>query len=146
MIINNLGEIWIELTMIPFLLVMSVFLSGRMATTSEINKRFVRLVISTLAAACLEAYLELFGDMNGTTIYTKIFYALIVINAYCLMTYVAAYTRSNSPRLIGINFFLLSIAITLLLITNPDLLYCSLLKALYCNSSTRNITATDNSS
>ena len=97
--------------MIPFLLVFPIFLGGRMATSSEINRRFLLLVISTLAAACFEAALELFSDITITTAYTKIFYALINVNAYCLMAYVAAYTRSSSRRLVDINFFMLCISV-----------------------------------
>ena len=65
-LVNNISAVWLEISMIPFLLVMSAFLSGRMATTSEINRRFLRLVISTLAAACFEVGLELFTDMSKT--------------------------------------------------------------------------------
>lgn len=114
MIINSISEAWLEITMIPFLFVFSMFLGGRMATTSEINRRYLLLVVSTLFAACFEAGLELFSDIGNVTVYTKIFYALININAYCLMAYVAAYTRSSSKRLIDINFFLLCVSIVLL--------------------------------
>ena len=120
MIINNLSEVWLELTMIPFLLVMSIFLAGRMATTSEINRRFLLLVISTLAAACFEAGLELFTDITNVTGYTKLFYALININAYCLMAYVAAYTGSNTKQLIDINFFMLWLSLILLFTFKTD--------------------------
>ena len=104
----DINYIWLEITVIPFLAVMSVFLAGRMATSSEINKRFLSLVISTLAAASLEAAIDISPLIHSVPIYTKIFYALSNINSYCLMTYVAAYTGSNSKRLIGSNFFLLS--------------------------------------
>ena len=118
--INNISEVWLELTMIPFLFVLSVFLGGRMATTYEINKRFLMLVVSTLAAATLEAILELFTDLSVQNIYMKIFYALININAYCLMAYVAAYTRCLTQRFIGSNFFLLCIAMILLFMFRSD--------------------------
>ena len=117
---NNLSEAWLELSMLPFLVVMSIFLAGRMATTSEINRRFLLLVISTLAAAAVEAVLKLFTDMNTVTIHTKFFYAIVNINAYCLMAYVAAYTRSSSRRLIDINFFLLCFSLILLFIFRVD--------------------------
>ena len=118
--INNLSEVWLEITMIPFLVVMSIFLAGRMATTSEINRRFLLLVLSTLAAACFEVGLELFTDINKVSGYTKLFYALININAYCLMAYVAAYTRSSSRRLIDTNFFLLCFSLILLFMFRTD--------------------------
>ena len=114
--IHHLAEVWLELSMLPFLLVLSIFLGGRMATTSEINKRFLWLIVSTLAAASLEVFLELRNDINSASIYNKVFYALININAYCLMAYVAAYTGSNSKKLIGSNFFLLCVGIIILFI------------------------------
>ena len=117
---NNLSEAWLEISMLPFLVVMSIFLAGRMATSSEINRRFLLLVISTLAAACVEAGLELFTDITHVTGFTKFFYALININAYCLMAYVAAYTRSSSRRLIDINFFLLWLSLILLFMFKTD--------------------------
>ena len=117
---NNLSEAWLELSMLPFLLVMSIFLASRLATSSEINRRFLLLVMSTFAAACVEAILELFTDMNSVDIHTKFFYALININAYSLMAYVAAYTRSSSRRLIDINFFMLSLSIILLFVFKTD--------------------------
>ncbi len=114
MTLHNISEAWLEITMLPFLTVLAVFLGGRMATTSEINKRFLLLVISTLASALLESILELFTDMNTITPFTKIFYAMVNINAYCLMCYVAAYTRSISERLVNINFFMLAVSLILL--------------------------------
>lgn len=117
---NNLSEAWIEISMLPFLVVMSIFLAGRMATSSEINRRFLLLVLSTLAAACFEAVLELFSDIHSVYAHTKFFYALININAYSLMAYVAAYTRSSSRRLIDINFFLLALSIILLFMFKTD--------------------------
>lgn len=120
MLAINISEAWLEITAIPFLVVMSVFLSGRMATTSEINRRFLSLVVSTLCAAVLEAGLEMFTDMNSTTTYTKVFYALSNINAYCLMTYVVAYTHLESKRVIEINFFMLCVSMIMLLMFSQD--------------------------
>ena len=59
LLLNNLGESFIEITVLPFLFVMAAFLSGRMATTSEINRRFLLLVISTIISAAFELVLEL---------------------------------------------------------------------------------------
>ena len=120
MFANSISEAWLEITMIPFLVVLSAFLSGRMATTSEINRRFLLLVVSTLCAACLEVGLELSGMTEIDSIARKIFYALININAYCLMAYVAAYTQSGSKRLFGINFFLLCISLIMLFLFKGD--------------------------
>lgn len=118
--INSFSEVWLEITMLPFLTVLVIFLGGRMATTMEINKRFLLLVVSTLASALLEVILELFTDMGTITIYTKIFYALVNINAYSLMCYVAAYTRSIDDRLVNINFFMLSLSLILLFMFRSD--------------------------
>ena len=120
MILNHISEAWLEITVMLFLLVLSIFLSGRMATTSEINRRFLLLVLSTLVTACYEVALELFTDMKTLTVYNKVFYTLININAYCLMAYVAAYTRSTSRRLIDTNFFLLCVSVILVFLFNTD--------------------------
>ena len=119
-VLNHFGETWIEISMLPFLSVLAVFLGGRMAVSSEINRRFLLLVISTLASALLESLLELFSDMNYVTVYTKIFYAFVNINAYCLMCYVAAYTRSISRKLTNINFFMLCLSLILLFMFRYD--------------------------
>ena len=118
--VNNFNEVWLEITMLPFLTVLVIFLGGRMATTLEINKRFLLLIVSTLASALLEVILELLTDMETITIYMKIFYALVNINAYCLMCYVAAYTRSLDERLVNINFFMLSVSLILLFMFKSD--------------------------
>ena len=118
--INNLNEILIEIAMLPFLLVFSLFLGGRMAVKSEINRRFLMLVISTLAAAFIEAMLELFSDMETGTLYMKIFYAVVNINAYSLMAYVAAYTGKLTKRFIELNFFALVVSIIMLFVFGSD--------------------------
>ena len=117
---NVIDATFIEIAMIPFLFVLSVFLAGRMATSSEINQRFLMLVISTFVAACFETILELFTDIRIITVYTKIFYVAMNINAYCLMAYVAAYTGSNTKTFINVNFFLLCASIVLLFIFKSD--------------------------
>lgn len=118
--LNNVGETFLEMTMIPFLLVLSVFLGGRMATRSEINRRFLLLIMSTLAAACFETFLELTTNMKTVTVWTKVFYSIININAYCLMCYVAAYTNTISRRFTEFQFFLLAVSIVLVFTFNSD--------------------------
>ncbi|MBQ2615641.1 MAG: hypothetical protein IJF90_02155, partial [Synergistaceae bacterium] len=110
---NNISETFLELTTIPFLFVLSIFLGGRMATKSEINRRFLLLVASTLIAACYEVVLELFTDMEAVTLWRKVFYAVINVNAYCLMSYVAAYTNAISRRFTDIHFFVLTVSVIL---------------------------------
>ena len=118
--LTNLNETFLEITMIPFLLVISVFLGGRLATKSEINKRFQLLVTSTLVASLFEIALELSGKIETVTILTKIFYAVINLNAYCLMCYVAAYTSKISRRFTDIHFFILSLSIVMLFLLKTD--------------------------
>ena len=121
------GSTFIEVTMIPFLLVMSLFLAGRMATTSEINRRFLLLVISTLGAALSEAVLDLCTDLDLVERYTRIFYALLNANAFCLMTYVATYTKSKYKSIvININRIFFYISIVLLFMFRPDEAICKL--------------------
>ena len=110
----NISHAWLEITVIPSLLIMSIFLGGRLATSSEINKRFLLLVMSTLLATCIDAFIRLSKNIYTVHINMNVFYAIININAYCLMTYVAAYTRTSSKRLIDANFFLLCISLVLL--------------------------------
>ncbi len=120
----NINEAFIELSMIPFLCVLSAFLGGRMATKSEINQRYLFLVISTLIAACFEAVLEMTTDIRSATLWTKIFYATININAYCLMCYVAAYTDVISMRFTDIHFLILTMSIILMLVFRNDERLC----------------------
>ena len=114
----NLNQVWLEITVIPALFVISIFLSSRLATTSEVNRRFLSLVISTLAAACFEAVIRITSNTNS--VYFDIFYSLININAYCLMAYVSAYTHSNSKSFIETNFFLLCLSLVLILMFRND--------------------------
>ena len=118
--VNNISEVFLELTVVPFLAVLSAFLGGRMATKSEINRRFVLVVTSTLIAACYESVLEIFTGMVTVTVWTKIFYAVININAYCLMCYVAAYTNVISRRFTDIHFLLLTLSVILLFVVGND--------------------------
>ena len=119
-LVNNLDETFIEIAVLPFLFVFSMFLSGRMATKSEINRRYLLLVVTTFVAATFEVILELFMSMELSSPYMKAFYAIININAYCLMCYVAAYTRRLSKRLTEINFFLLCVSIIMPFVFNAN--------------------------
>ena len=122
-VMSSIGNVFLEITMIPFLIVFSMFLGGRMATKSEVNKRFLRMVLSTLAAACFETVLEITTNMAYQTIWTKIFYAVININAYCLMCYIAAYMNVISKRFVEIHFFILCMSITILFFLESESTY-----------------------
>ncbi|MBQ6435011.1 MAG: response regulator [Synergistaceae bacterium] len=113
---NIIDATFIEITMIPFLFILTIFLGGRMATNQEINRRFLLLVISTLIAVCFEVFIEIFTDMAVNSFYMKLFYFSVNVNGFCLMYYVAAYTRSTSRRLIRINLFLLAVSLISLFI------------------------------
>ena len=120
----HIDEAFIELSMIPFLCVLSAFLGGRMATKSEINRRYLLLVISTLIAAIFEAVIDITTGMKTATLWTKVFYATINFNAYCLMCYVAAYTNVISRRFTDIHFLILTMSIVLLFVfRSNDRLY-----------------------
>lgn len=86
---SETGSIWIEAIMLPFLLVMAIFLASRFAIKTAMNRRFLYLVLSTFLANLLEIIEFLFPDL----IPMSVFYALMMINGYCLMRYVAAYVR-----------------------------------------------------
>ena len=116
----HFNEAFIELSMIPFLCVLSAFLGGRMATKSEINRRYLLLVISTLVAAIFEAVLDITTGMKTATLWTRAFYATINFNAYCLMCYVAAYTNVISRRFTDIHFLILTMSIVLLFVFRSD--------------------------
>ena len=117
---DMLSSTFLELTMIPFLFVLSVFLAGRMATNQEVNRCFLMLVISTFIAASFEIFVELFTDMTSSAVYMRLFYVSVNVNAFCLMYYVAAYTRSSSKELITTNFVLLVISVILPFVFRKD--------------------------
>ena len=91
-----------------------------MATKSEINRRYLLLVISTLVAAIFEAVLDITTGMKTATLWTRAFYATINFNAYCLMCYVAAYTNVISRRFTDIHFLILTMSIVLLFVFRSD--------------------------
>ena len=90
--LNEIGENFIEMSILPFLMVLALFLGGRMATKSDVNRRYLLLVLSSFITAAFEVIIELFMSHDATTPHMKIFYSLVNINAFCLASYVAAYT------------------------------------------------------
>ena len=111
--LNNIGENFIEMAVLPFLLVMALFLSGRMATKSEVNRRFLLLVFTSFIAALLEVIIELFLTNKADQLYVKIYYVLVNINTFCLASYVAAYTGQLSKYFREVNFFTLCFSIVM---------------------------------
>ena len=118
--IAEIKHTFIEITMLPFLAVLSFFLAGRLSTTNEINRRFLMLVLSTFISAVFETSIELFPALASELLAQKIFYALVNINAYCLMCYIAAYTRILNHNLIRSNFVLLCISVFMIFALSPE--------------------------
>ena len=117
--LNLLDDTFIEISVLPFLFVLAVFLAGRMSTKNEINRRFLLLVFSTLLSAMTETLFELFPAFRNEIFYRKLFYVLVNINAYCLMCYVASYTGRLTQMFKDVNFSLLFISAALIFIFNP---------------------------
>ena len=101
------GAIWIEGIMLPFLFVMVVFLSSRFSTTTAMNRRFLWLVLSTFFATLIEIIEFLFPNL----IPMSFFYAIMIINAYCLMRYVSAYVRIKNETFSRLHTALFFIAV-----------------------------------
>ncbi len=111
--LNEIGENFIEMSILPFLMVLALFLGGRMATKSDVNRRYLLLVLSSFITAAFEVIIELFMSHDATTPHMKIFYSLVNINAFCLASYVAAYTGKNSRGFREINFFALCFSLVI---------------------------------
>ena len=111
--LNTIGENFIEISVLPFLMVMALFLGGRMATKSDINRRFLLLVFTCFVTSLFEVIIELFMTNNATDIHMKIFYVLVNINTFCLASYVAAYTGQLSKQFREVNFFTLCFSIVM---------------------------------
>ena len=103
--INFLGElyknmdlkivqnIWFEMTVIPFLFVILIFLAVRFGVKAEINRKFVELVFSTFVSAVLEV---LSNFMPSSFWFPRLFFSSVVINSWCLMRYIAAYVHFDT--------------------------------------------------
>ena len=115
-----LNDTFIEVTVLPFLFVMTIFLAGRMSTKNEVNRRFLLLVFSTFLSALFETLFEFIPAMNDRPIYTQLFYTIVNINGYCLMCYIAAYTHTITRKFLNVNFSLLVIAIMLQFMFRPS--------------------------
>ncbi len=84
---TELGSIWIESMMLPFLFTFIMFLSSRFAVRSAMNRRFLWLIISTFVASFVKVIEFSLPDL----IPMSVFCALMIINAYCLMRYMSVY-------------------------------------------------------
>ena len=105
-------NVWIEATMLPFLGVMTTFLFLRYATNAEINRQFRLLSLSTFMAALLEVTSTLlidgWGHRHSVNVAVRtLYYAVVNINTYHLMRYVAAYVKIHDKRFNAFNRILL---------------------------------------
>lgn len=105
-------NVWIEVSMLPFLGVLAAFLFLRYGTNALINRRFRILALSTFFAALLEVSSTLlvdgWGHMHAVNLAVRtLYYASINFNAYCLMRYVEAYVHVDNPKFAAFNRMLL---------------------------------------
>ncbi|MBQ8693157.1 MAG: hypothetical protein IJ520_08440, partial [Synergistaceae bacterium] len=96
-------NVWIEVLTLPYLFVLVIFLYLRYATKAEVNKRFRTLCISTLAATALEIATTLLISGMGhnqviNLIVRTLYYAVVNLNTYHLVQYVAAYVGVDTHR------------------------------------------------
>ena len=114
---SQAGSIWIEAIMLPFLFVMAIFLSSRFAIKTAMNRRFLYLVLSTFLANLFEIIEFLFPDL----IPISIVYAVMMINGYCLMRYVAAYVRIQNEMFSRLHMALFFIALMMAFLVHKGL-------------------------
>ena len=114
-------NVWLEVTMLPFLGVLALFQYLRYATVAEINKRSRLLTVSTFLATFLEIVSVMSVDFFGhrqimNLIIRTFYYAVENVNAYYLMRYVEAYVRLRNRKLERFNFMLLISSFAILLL------------------------------
>ncbi|MBQ8692164.1 MAG: response regulator [Synergistaceae bacterium] len=116
-------NVWIEVLTLPYLFVLVIFLYLRYATKSEVNTRFRTLSASTFLAALLEVGSTLLIDGWGhrqilNLAIRTVYYAVVNLNAYHLMQYVAAYVGLDKHRQWGFIHRLLFILSLFMLLFN----------------------------
>ncbi|MBR1438298.1 MAG: hypothetical protein IJ587_07145, partial [Synergistaceae bacterium] len=115
-------NVWIELSVLPFLAVLTAFLFARYRTNAEINRRFRLLSLSTLTGALFEAASAMLIDgwshLTGLNLVVRTFYYVSVnLNAYYLMRYVQEFVHVDNKKFDSFNRLLL-ISSFLVLILN----------------------------
>ncbi|MCR5347820.1 MAG: response regulator [Fretibacterium sp.] len=96
-------DVWLEVSMLPFLFILVVFLSFRYAVKAEVNRCFRILAFSTLIAAILGIASTLAVDGWGKTAVPPIlnlllrsfYFAAVNVNSYLLMCYIAFYVGAT---------------------------------------------------
>ena len=96
-------NVWIEASVIPFLVVLAFFLYIRYGTKVEINRRFRFLALSTFLAALMEVgstlLIDGWGHRHAVNLTLRtLYYATINVNAYSLMRYVEAFVHVDNPK------------------------------------------------
>ena len=114
-------NVWLEVTMLPFLGVLALFQYLRYATVHEINKRSRLLTLSTFLATMFEIISVLSVDIWGhrrtlILIFRTLYYAVENLNAYYLMRYVEAYVSIKNRKLERFNSILLMSSFVILLL------------------------------
>ena len=114
-------NVGLEVTMLPFLAVMTIFLFVRYATNAEINRRFRYLSLSTFLAALLEVISTLlidgWGHKHGLNLAVRtLYYAVVNVNAFCLMRYVEEYVQVRDENFDMLNMILLASSFAVLVL------------------------------
>ena len=108
-------DVWLEASMLPFLLILIVFLFSRYAVKAEVNRRFRIMTVSAFIAASLEIVSTLVVDGWGKSsippfvnlVLRSLYYAAINVNTYHLMRYVVAYVGVDDEKWLRINRYIL---------------------------------------
>ncbi|MCR4818122.1 MAG: response regulator [Fretibacterium sp.] len=110
------NTVWIEATILPFLLIFGVSLSSRFATSVDVNRRFLALVWSTFVAAAMDVMLRfIYLLMPVSHPLVETMYSISVnVASYCLLRYVVAYVHQGGHRWMKFNTLLLQASIVLL--------------------------------
>ncbi len=105
--INLVENLWLEMTTLPFLAVMTFALGFRFRVTAKVNRRFFELTLATLAAAVI----EISSEIKPENLFIKHVYNMAMgIDAWCLMRYVGAYTLVNNRKFYIANNIILGLA------------------------------------
>ena len=114
-------NIWIEVTVLPFLAVMAIFMYSRYATKAEMNRRFRLLTFTTFTTTLLEVISTLLVDgwghreaVNLTA--QTLYHATVYLNAYALMRYVEAYVQVKDKKFDSFNKVLLFSSFVMLIL------------------------------
>ena len=114
-------NVWIEVTIIPFLTVLTIFLYVRYGTKAEINRRFRLLSLATLFAVIMEVsstfLIDGWGHRHAVNAAVRsLYYAAVNINAYALMRYVEAFVHVDDKKFDWFNKMLLISSFVMLIL------------------------------